>query len=474
MITLFIFLHVYFVSFLDKPEKTVPALSPRAIEQRNQWNIPIDNMDYPVSPLYLGKLRKMGIHVYHVSRWMNGATCEMTEKQAEEVATLKFVTGIEMTRDDSNPREFFINKRKPIQQKPSYEIQPIGLVSYEQLAVFNLLPLHEIGYEGQNILMAVCDGGFYHADTLSCFRQKELQLGYYDFTDDKDDFFGSTGTHGTMCLSAISGVTKLYRGASPKAQYILIRSEENETESPKEMDNLVAALEKADSCGVNVFSVSLGYFVFDNFNWDLNPSMLDGCSTRVSQAATIAARKGMLICVAAGNEGNAEWRSIDFPADADSILCVGAIAKDSTIASFSSYGPASDGRIKPDVCAVGVLADLINPYGSIVESNGTSFATPLLAGMAATLWSAFPKENAMQIRERIIQSSHLYNHPDKERYGYGIPDAWAAYSHEPTDIEKTDTYREYYPQKILRKGQIVIIRGGNAYNIAGQVITISH
>lgn len=458
-------LYVYFVSFLDKPEKTAPQLSPRAVEQRAKWHIPTDGMDYPVSPTYMNALTKKGVKIYHKSRWFNGVTCEMDSATAAEVAKLRFVTGVEMTRDNSNP--IYAPKRR-------YQHSAVSLQTSDpdwtekQLALYNLSPLHEAGYEGQGILMSICDGGFKKADKMSCFRQKELQLGAFDFTDDTDDFYGVTGAHGTCCLSTISGIAERYHGAAVKAQYYLMRSEENDTESPKEIDNLVAALETADSLGVNIFSVSLGYAMFDNSAWTLDKSTdLDGKTTRASRAATIAARKGMLVCVAAGNEGNSDWKTISAPADADSILTVGAVTVDSLIGSFSSYGPSSDGRIKPEVCAVGVKATLINPDGTIVHNNGTSFATPLLAGLAASLWSALPDENAMQIRERIIRSTDRYTTPDYQRYGYGIPDAWKAYTmKKPTGVESVQP-SVVSCQKILHDGQLYLMYQGQMYNVQG-------
>ena len=470
MIALFIFLNVYFVSFLDKPEKTAPQLSPRAVEQRAKWNIPTDGMDYPVSAMYKDSLQRMKVKIYHQSRWFNGVTVEMDAKTAAKVEKLSFVTSVELTRDESDPPRFAPRKRR-MRAQMVYES---SLKTDEQMATYNLHPLHEEGFEGKGILMAICDGGFYNANTLSCFRQKDLDLGHFDFTDDDTlgyDFYGSTGGHGTACLSVISGIQDDFYCSASKAQYYLMRSEENDTESPKEMDNLVAALEKADSLGVNVFSVSLGYAWFDKEKWDLPKSALDGKSTRVSLAATIAARKGMLVCVAAGNEGDDEtWRTISAPADADSILTVGAVSTTGIIGDFSSWGPSADGRIKPEVCAVGVRTTLINSDGEIVRSNGTSFATPLLAGMAASLWSALPDENAMQIRERIIRSSDRYSNPDMKQYGYGIPNAWKAYQMSiPTGIDNGQwTMDNRQCQKIMRNGQILIQRGDKTYTITGQ------
>lgn len=465
MINLLIILYVYFVSFTDKPLTGEPALSERAVEQRTKWNIPTDELDYPVNAAYLDSLRHMGIKIYHTSRWFNGATVEMTPSKATQVAALGFVSNVEMTRDDSDPIYSPRKRNMPAWQTTS----DTNDWTYDQLALYNLHPLHAAGYEGQGILMTVCDGGFYNAHTMSCFRQSQ-ELGHFDFTDDTYSFYGSTGAHGTECLSVISGITNGFYGAATQADYYLMRSEENDTESPKEMDNLVAALEKSDSLGVNVFSVSLGYALFDNDNWTLNKNTdLDGQTTRASRAATIAARKGMLVCVAAGNEGDGSWRTISAPADADSILTIGAVTTDSVVGGFSSYGPSSDGRIKPEVCAVGVQTTLINPSGYIVTSNGTSFATPLLAGMAASLWSALPDENAMQIRERIIRSAHRHEHPDRSNHiGYGIPNAWKAYTMTITDIPHTQS--ESIHQKVLYNGQVMILHNGLLYDILGRRI----
>ena len=468
---LLILLHIYFVSFLDKPEKAVPALSPRAVEQRAKWSIPTDELDYPVSALYLDSLRSMGATVCHTSRWFNGATCSMTDSVAAKVSGLSFVTDVEMTRNDAT-KPSAISRQKSAVSRGRPALANANARTDAQLAIYNLTPLHEAGFEGQGILMTVCDGGFSNADTLNCFRRDSLELGHFDFTDDTDGFYGPTGEHGTVCLSTISGIQTDFYGAATQAQYYLMRSEEMNTESPKEMDNLVAAIEKADSLGTNVFSVSLGYYRFDNSAWNLPTSALDGRSTRLSRAATIAARKGMLLCVAAGNMGNNNWRTIDTPADADSILTVGAVGADSIAGAFSSYGPSADGRVKPEVCAWGVHTTFITPDGKISTGNGTSFATPLLAGLAACLWSALPDENAMQIRERIIRSAHLYpNHDALYHYGYGIPDAWKAYTMTlPQGIGETNANTNAKAVKVLRNGQVLVIRNGKMYDIMGRQV----
>ena len=454
-----ILLSVYFVSFTDKAGSTPIPFSERAQEQRAKWNIPTDSLDYAVSPLYTDSIRRLGGTIQHVSRWFNGATVEMTTETAQRVSACRFVRSVEMTRDNTAANSYIRSRKHP---------QRTAATDYgkaqAQIDLYNLSPLHEAGYEGQGILMTVCDGGFYNANTAS-FLDQSHRLGHFDFTDDTYDFFSKEGDHGTECLSVIAGKTTDFYGSATRADYYLMRSEENDTESPKEMDNLVAALEKADSLGVNIFSVSLGYYEFDNAQWNLTYTDMDGTTARCSRAATIAARKGMLVCVAAGNEGRSSWYYIDAPADADSILAVGAVDTQGHIAAFSSRGPSSDGRTKPDVCAVGSGTCLLHPdRTSPFYGNGTSFACPLIAGLAASLWSALPDENAMQIRRRIIRSADRYTSPDHD-YGYGIPDAWKAYTG-TTALPATQSTGK--ARKTLIHNEIRIIINGQTYDIVGR------
>ncbi len=456
---LFIILNIYFVSFTNKAGSTEPALSPVALTMREERGLPLDSLDYPVSAEYLSQVRDLGAQIHHTSRWFNGATVE-TEDSAvvQAIRALPFVTSATMTRDHT--KGYAISPRKRT-------MQPSAATAYtnnDQLALYNLLPLHNLGFQGQGIRLAICDGAFYNANNIS-WVDSEHFLGHYDFTDDAEDFFGTSGGHGTFVLSFIAGNTAHYHGAAVHAQYYLMRSEENKPESPKEIDNLVAAIEAADSLGVHIFSASLGYSEFDNPQWDLTYSQMDGQSTRASRAATIASRKGMLVCIAAGNEGYKPWRYITVPADADSILTVGAVTYDKSVAAFSSRGPSADGRVKPDVCALGQSAWYIAEDGiTMVQGNGTSFACPLLAGLAATLWSAMPQLTNTELRELIIQSASHYSTPDGN-FGYGIPDAFRAYQL-ATGIPQTQSVTRP-AHKILRDGTIIIIVDGKEYNTLG-------
>ena len=470
MSQLFVILFAFFVQFTDKAGSEHIALSELALKKRAERNIAIDSLDYAVSPVYIDSLRKVGCSIYHTSRWMNGATVETTNAIIDQVKQWSFVDTVYLTRTtNATFGKPSVSLRKRIVEDSSIEIFPLDTNQANlQLQQLKLPRLHTAGFHGQGITIAVIDGGFQNADTLAAFDAvREQILGAYDLTDDSDNFYGSTGSHGTKCFSTIAAITSNYTGAATQANYYLIRSEENYTESPKEMDNWVAAIELSDSLGVDITSTSLGYAMFDEKQFTLSYSDMDGQATRSSRTATIASRKGMLVVVAAGNEGDKTWHYITSPADADSILTVGAIdVLTNEIAKFSSWGPTADGRVKPEVCAVGKGTALINPIdNSVVFGNGTSFACPIIAGMAACLWSALPDASNMEIRERIIQSSSLYNTPH-DQYGYGIPDVWQAYNNTNSASPHIETKPS--AEKILIDGQLWIIHEGYLYNIMGQ------
>ena len=472
-------LTIFFLQFANKAGPDVVCLSPIAIEMREKHGIAIDSLDYAVSPVYLDSIKSLGAKVLHTSRWMNGATVEANEQTIQAIKQCTFVDTIYLTRTDEESsvipplslrkREVIIGERQ--------EAKGEGL---EQLVQLNLLPLHQAGYKGKGIRIGVADGGFYNADSLESLPHDQW-LGYTDLTDDKEDIFGQTGNHGSLCLTAIVAHKEIsdgtlagtftYSGTATEASYYLFKTEEHATESPKEIDNWVAAIEMADSLGLHIVSTSLGYTTFDDEQFNFAYSDMDGQTSRGAQAAAIAARKGMLLVTAMGNDGARAWRYLSTPADADSILSVGAVNKDGAIARFSSYGPSADGRVKPEVCAMGEGTSLISPANNtVITSNGTSFACPLIAGMAASLWSALPQATNMEIREMIIRSCDRYHQPH-EQYGYGIPnawEAWEAYTSMTTHLPSTLHSTPY--TKILDNGQLYILYNGIKYNLLGHRI----
>ena len=470
---MFTLLTIFFLQFVNKAGSDIVCLSPTALEMREERGIVIDSLDYAVSPLYLDSISRLGAEVLHTSRWMNGATVEANEQTIQVIKQCTFVDTIYLTRTDEESsvipplslrkREVIIGERQ--------EAKGEGL---EQLVQLNLLPLHQAGYKGKGIRVGIADGGFYNADSLESLPHDQW-LGYTDLTDDKEDIFGQTGNHGSLCLTAIVAHKEIsdgtlagtftYSGTATEASYYLFKTEEHATESPKEIDNWVAAIEMADSLGLHIVSTSLGYTTFDDEQFNFAYSDMDGLTSRGALASRIAARKGMLLVTAMGNEGNKTWHYLSTPADADSILSVGAVNKDGAIATFSSYGPSADGRVKPEVCAMGEGTSLISPANNtVITSNGTSFACPLIAGMAACLWSALPEASNMEIREMIIRSCDRYDQP-LEQYGYGIPNAWEAYTMATTDLPNTKHQTPY--TKIIHNGQLYILHEGKRYNVLG-------
>ena len=477
---MFTLLTIFFLQFVNKAGSDIVCLSPTALEMREERGIVIDSLDYAVSPLYLDSISRLGAEVLHTSRWFNGATVEANEQTIQSIKQCTFVDTIYLTRTDEESsvipllslrkREVIIGER---QEARGERLKAKG-EELEQLAQLNLLPLHQAGYKGKDIRVGIADGGFYNADSLESLPHDQW-LGYTDLTDDKEDIFGQTGNHGSLCLTAIVAHKEIsdgtlagtftYSGTATEASYYLFKTEEHYTESPKEIDNWVAAIEMADSLGLHIVSTSLGYTTFDQKHLNFAYADMDGRTSRGAQASLIAARKGMLLVTAMGNEGNKPWHYLSTPADADSILSVGAVNKDGIIAMFSSYGPTADGRTKPEVCAMGEGTSLISPANNtVITSNGTSFACPLIAGMAACLWSALPEASNMEIREMIIRSCDRYHQPH-EQYGYGIPNAWEAYTIATTDLPNTIHQTPY--TKIIHNGQLYILHEGKRYNVLG-------
>lgn len=423
----------WWIGFRDKAgsegDLAHPAtfLSERALQRRLRQNIAIDSLDLPVSRTYTDSLQRLGAEIVHVSRWMNGISCQIDEEAvAEQIAKSDFVIKMERTQRDISASASSRRKLPAASTTPS----DYGVAAL-QAEMLGLPALHAEGFRGEGIQIAVVDNGFYNADRLACFDHlQERILGTRDFVEPGNSVYAQ-GEHGSMVLSCIAARTSDYEGAAPEASYYLFRTEDDRTESLRETDAQVAAFELADSLGADIITTSLGYaYGFSDGTPDLVYAQMDGQSQRNSRAATIAARKGIVVCAAMGNEGNKAWHYLTTPADADSILSVGSVTATGEQSPFSSFGPSADGRTKPEICALGSSAAVVNPTtGETGYSNGTSFATPLIAGMTACLWSALPELSNMQLMERIVESASQYHYPDN-CLGYGIPNAWFAYSGE--------------------------------------------
>jgi subtilisin family serine protease len=215
-------------------------------------------------------------------------------------------------------------------------------------------------------------------------------------------------------------------GTAPAASYWLFRTEDVGSEYPVEEHFWAVGAERADSLGADMISSSLGYYDFDQASFDYRYAQLDGNTTMVTRAADMAAKKGLIVCNSAGNSGTGAWKYIGAPADGDSVLAVGAVDVNGTVAPFSSFGPSADGQVKPDVASVGLRTFLVTPGGLAAQGNGTSYSNPNIAGLLACLWQAFPEFGNMDLIDALRRSASRFANPD-DRVGYGIPNLRRAY-----------------------------------------------
>ncbi len=407
-------------------------LSERAIQRRVKQNIPIDSLDLPVNSNYIDSVLNLGAQFVHSSKWLNGITVKTEIDSFLNVASkIPFVKEVQLTKPAASTKSAFNKFNEPEEG----EKVPIDSLLYGesvyQTGLMNGQFLHNKGMNGQGVQIAVIDAGFLNADFYPAFDSlwaNNQILGIKDFVNPNDDFY-TTHYHGMSVLSCMGGnIPGELIGTARKASYWLIRSEDVSSEYLIEEDNWVAAAEFADSVGADIINSSLGYYEFDDPDMNHTYADMDGKTTRVAQGANIAFSRGMLVVVAAGNEGNNTWRYIISPADGDHVLAVGATNKFGFAATFTSFGPASDGDVKPNVAAVGSNTYLQRSNGNLGFSSGTSFASPIMAGMAACLWQAAPNAKAAEIKAAIEESASQYSSPDSI-LGYGIPDFFLAWDY---------------------------------------------
>ena len=433
--------NTYFISFKDKNENLIENpnlfLSKKAIERRQKYDISIVYNDLPISQIYIDSIKNMGIKVLNKSKWLNGITIFSEDSiLIESLKNIKFIENFSQETNNSESKKITPNTEKiidysnlperltnPKKVKKEKNVYNYG-DSREQIEMNHGNYLHNNGFRGENMLIAITDGGFTKVNELSAFEQMRKEnriLGGYNFVNQSDSIYGY-GTHGTSCLSILGGFEegKLI-GAAPKANFLILISEDGKSEMPIEEYNWVSAAEFADSAGADIISVSLGYFVFDEKELNHTYNDLDGKTSAISKAATIAASKGMIVCISAGNSGRTKEPWITPPGDAENILTVGAVEYNGNIAEFSSIGYTSDGRVKPDVLAVGHLNVYQTTTGRYFKGSGTSFAAPIISGLTACLWQKFPQKNNLEIIDAIKKSSTNYFNPNNT-FGYGIPD----------------------------------------------------
>lgn len=410
---------------LARPEE---FLSPRAVERRRRQRLVVDSTDLPVSPVYVQAVRERGLDVVGRSKWNNTLLVRVaSEKQLARLKELPFVVRMTkvFTAPDSVDKRVRSSFHKEFNKWDSSTADEYGSTR-EQIDNLNGRRLHTAGFRGEGKMIAVLDGGFMNTDRIPALHEVKI-AGCADFVVPRSGNMFQEMEHGTMVLSVLAArVPHYYIGTAPEATYVLVRCEDEQTESLAEEDYWAAAVEYADSLGADVINSSLGYHGFDDRSTDHTYSQLDGEQSFISHTASMLAGKGIVLVNSAGNDGMGTWKKINCPADARDILTVGSISPNGVNAPFSAVGPTADGRVKPDVMAFGSPTSVITGRGSIINDIGTSFSAPLIAGMVACLWQALPDKTALEIEDLVRRSGHNYAHPDNV-YGYGLPDFWSAY-----------------------------------------------
>lgn len=410
-------------------------LSDKAIERRTKQEIDITIQDLPVNADYVTQIKNLDdkINVLHTSKWFNAVAIsfeDSTKIILEDLMALNFVTDTILLANQLTG--------KTAQEKLVSEEHGVAVTSFDetyygatfhQTDMLNGTTLHNNGFTGEGMIIFVLDNGFRGIDTLEAFQHMFDEgrfLGGWDVVNLDNDVFGS-GSHGTRVLSTMAAfLPDVFVGTAPDASYYLAITEAPAEQRIEEINWIVAA-EFADSLGADILTTSLGYSDFDGTVFDYTYEDMNGDNTFITRGADIAASKGMLVINSAGNSGNDDWLYITAPGDGDSVLTVGAVLADSTLADFSSNGPSFDGRIKPDVMAQGDSTALVFSSGDIIYQNGTSFSAPIIAGMSACLWQSNPDATATEIREATIQSASQYATPDS-LFGYGIPNYEVAFT----------------------------------------------
>ncbi len=420
----------YFVAFTDKSNNKYSIntpqefLSQRAINRRANQNIKITQEDLPVAQFYLDSLTKMGVKVLWPSKWLNGAIIQSGNTALIDTITrVSFISDSKLIWKSSSTihSEKFINKEITLPTKA-------GLLSdyaqsFTQTTV-NGHFLHQNGYTGKGMFIAVFDNGFGRADYLPAFDHlwNNNQINdAIDIVNPGNDIFNSDYFHGMYVLSTLGGyIEGEFKGSAPDANFLLFRTEDDASEYPIEEYNWIIAAEYADSAGVDVINSSLGYYEFNDPSMNYSYTDLDGKTSVCVKGAETAFSKGILIVNSAGNEGESSWKYIITPSDGENVLSVAAMTADSTKASFSSYGPTYDLRVKPDLTALGVNTTVQGINGSLVKLNGTSFSTPVISGFATCLWQAKPELSNKELLQILRKSGNQYDNPD-DSFGYGIP-----------------------------------------------------
>ena len=431
--------NTYFVQFTDKANTPFSLsnpgeyLSANAVERRMRTGVGFDSLDIPVNKNYIQQVLQQGNSKLLLrSKWFNSITVELLDTAIAadwklQVEALPFVFQVKSL--PSVPLEK-ISIQRGMQSGDGMVSDDFYGPSFRQTEMLNGHLLHQLGLNGKGMDIAVFDGGFLFANihpAMTHLFEEGRIIETHDFLHYNSSEVFDASTHGTMVLSHMAGIMQdsLF-GTAVEANYYLFQTEDVFREVRLEEDTWIQAAEWADSIGIDVINSSLGYSLFDEDYMNYSTSDMNGTTTRISQAAEICALKGTLVVNSAGNSGDDQWHVITAPSDAEHVLCIGAVDLNGNHASFSGFHPPGLNDIKPNVVAMGRQTVYASSDGTIARGNGTSFSSPIIAGMAATLWQAFPTATNMEIFNAIEESASLYIVPN-DSMGNGIPDFWSAF-----------------------------------------------
>jgi serine protease AprX len=415
----------YFVFFKDKNNSSYSISDPtkfltqKSLDRRKKQNIIITEEDLPVNASYVAQIKALSVKTYFTSKWWNGVLVQTDNSMVASINALPFVLKTELVA----PGIKLLGGRQSRISKGTQAAATSEATQF-QLQQLVLDKMQEEGYHGEGVDVAQFDSGWQGVNVASPFQHLFTEgrvKGVFNFVNNTTNIY-TDDNHGTEVLSVMGAYSPgVFTGGIYKANFYLFETEEKATEYRIEEYNWAFAAERADSLGVDVINSSLGYNTFDDSSMDYKVSDLNGKTTVISITARKAVEKGMIVVCSAGNSGSdLSWRYITAPADVDGVLATGSINSAGERSSFSSFGPTADGRLKPDVVALGSGTSVVKPSGAVGSASGTSLASPLVACLAAGLVQAFPKASNQDIYKAIINSSNRLDKPDNT-FGYGVP-----------------------------------------------------
>ena len=454
----------YMVFFKDKTGSTYSTsqplafLSQKAVDRRIKQGVGVSTMDIPVNAAYISEVKQTGAEVYFSTRWLNGVLVQCETSLIPSIESLAFVDRVEFVAPQS--RLMNSGRRKIMLRRKNGSA---GVETQTQLDMVGITEMHADAFHGEGITIAVFDGGFKGADTIKAFEhvfaERFNDSASFDFVTNSGNVF-QFDDHGTQVFSVIAGyIPDSFIGGATKANFQLYVTEDDASEHRIEEYNWLFAAERADSSGVDIITSSLGYYDFDSPSQQYTKDQMDGKTAVSTRAAQYAADRGILVVCSAGNEGTKAWKIITAPADAEDVLAIGNVTAQETLNPSSSRGPTADGRIKPDLMALGTAVRTIRGDGTQGFAHGTSLATPLVTSLAAGVWQTFPELTNLEVMEALRRTASNANHPNNDM-GFGIPHYSAVINYVeqklqpnifevfPNPVVDTVTIRPFDPEQI--------------------------